>query len=100
MTAIAAGLICLVVILSCASGAPAAGEPLRLDEGPHLFVDDHLIAHQRDLTRTINQPERLREPVVTGPQDKCFQPYVTDEGETQFYCMAGIIARGHLRTGM
>lgn len=56
---------------------PEAHAPIRLSAGPHLFIDDHLIAEHKGLKRTINQPRRLPHPVVTGPEDKCFQPYLT-----------------------
>ena len=55
----------------------AAQAPLRLGLGSHLFLDDYLIAESTNLERVICQPERLPEPIVTGPEDKCFQPYVT-----------------------
>jgi hypothetical protein len=67
--AFAAALLSCVVAL--------AEEPLKLNAGPHLFLDDHLIAEQSNLERAVNHPERLPEPVVTGPEDKCFQPYLT-----------------------
>jgi hypothetical protein len=51
--------------------------PIRLGPGPHLFIDDHLVAAQSGLQRVVNQPPRLPEPIVTGREDKCFQPYVT-----------------------
>lgn len=59
---------------------PAAGAPLRLGTGPHLFVDDALIARSRHLTRRVNRPQRdpaLGNPIVTGKGDHCFQPYLT-----------------------
>jgi hypothetical protein len=46
-------------------------------KGPHLFLDDDLILTQENLHREITPPRRLPQPVVTGPEDKCFQPYVT-----------------------
>jgi hypothetical protein len=54
-----------------------AAEPLHLKPGPHLFVDDYLIASQHGLKRVAKEPDRLPHPIVTGPEDKCFQPYVT-----------------------
>lgn len=51
--------------------------PLDLGPGPHLFLDDHLIADQSNLKRVINHPVKHPDPVVTGPEDKCFQPYLT-----------------------
>ena len=50
---------------------------IHLSPGPHLFIDDYLIAEQQGLTRSVNHPPRVPNPVVTGPEDKCFQPYVT-----------------------
>lgn len=45
--------------------------------GPHLFLDEHLIAEQQNLRREVVVPQRLPEPIVTGSEDKCFQPYVS-----------------------
>jgi hypothetical protein len=74
----------------CAAGPPLAGlppassaealptAPIILKPGPHLFIDDHLIAESRNVARKVNSPKRdLPGPVVTGPEDKNFQPYVT-----------------------
>jgi hypothetical protein len=56
-----------------------ATEPLRLDPGPHLFIDNYLIADQYFLSRTVNQPIKIPEPVVTGgvDGDQNFQPYMS-----------------------
>lgn len=70
----AAGLLILLGWLVLAADA---AEPIVLRPGPQLFLDDYLIARQEGIERVINQPERLPEPVVTGPEDKCFQPYLT-----------------------
>ncbi|GMU21067.1 MAG: hypothetical protein AMXMBFR13_11610 [Phycisphaerae bacterium] len=84
------------------SGGARAEEPLRLEAGPHLFIDDHLIARQSGLRRVIVEPVRLPEPVVTGPEDKCFQPYVTvlrDPATKRFRIWYGIPeneSRSHL----
>lgn len=45
--------------------------------GPHFFLDDSLIAEQSNVRREIVAPKRLPQPIVTGPEDKCFQPYVS-----------------------
>ena len=45
--------------------------------GPYLLLDNALIAAQERLTRTIHQPERLPEPVVTSIEDENFQPYIS-----------------------
>lgn len=53
--------------------------PIELKPGPHLFIDDYLIGAQSFLSRTVNNPEKLPEPVVTGGKDgdQCFQPYMS-----------------------
>ena len=48
--------------------------------GPHLFVDDALIASAQNVTRTVVRPirdEAIPNPLVKGKQDQCFQPYLT-----------------------
>ncbi len=61
-------LICAVLLM--AGALPAAGktapETLRLGPGPHLFIDDYLIAEQSFLTRTINRPAKVPDPIITG----------------------------------
>src|SRR5687768_10203291 len=57
--------------------AEAPGEPIVLPRGPHLFIDDHLIAQQSNLTRRTVRQMRLTHPVITAAQDKNFQPYVS-----------------------
>ncbi len=55
-------------------------EPLRLGPGPHLFLDDYLVAESRNLDRVVESPRRdpsLPNPVVTGEEDGCFQPYMS-----------------------
>lgn len=54
------------------------GSPIALKAGPHLFVDEYLIELSENVTRRIQQPARdprLANPVVTGPLDRCFQPF-------------------------
>jgi len=65
----------VAAVLLCALAR--AETPVALGPGPHLFLDDYLIAEQSGLTRVIVPPAKLPEPVVTGPRDKCFQPYLT-----------------------
>ncbi len=52
---------------------------LELETGPHLFLDDYLIAEQSFLNRTVNQPQKLPEPIITGGKngDDVFQPYMS-----------------------
>lgn len=58
--------------------AEAQQTPLHLVPGPHLFIDDYLIAETDNVTREINHPVRdENNPIVTGKEDGCFQPYMT-----------------------
>lgn len=55
-------------------------EPVHLAEGPYLFIDDYLIADSNNIERVVNVPERdpgIPNPIVTGKEDGCFQPYMT-----------------------
>jgi len=54
-------------------------EPIKLDNGPHLFIDDFLIAENSFLGRTVNNPDKLPDPIVWGGMDKDnqFQPYLS-----------------------
>src|SRR5262245_12435547 len=73
----------LAGVLFCAAPSPAqtgkaSAKPFAMRKGPHLFLDDFLIEKAAGLTRTIHSPKRERpDPVVTGPKDKNFQPYMT-----------------------
>jgi len=77
MSSFALAVVCLALPSSVLLAASQAAQPIPLPSGPHLFVDDYLIAHEANLARVVNHPERLPDPVVTGPEDKCFQPYLT-----------------------
>jgi hypothetical protein len=73
----------LTLFLTCACVAPAAfaagaaaTQPLDLRAGPHLFVDDFLIADARGVKKVTQHPTRLPEPVL-GWQQHTTQPYVT-----------------------
>src|SRR5688572_30247871 len=58
--------------------ASMASAQMRLGPGPHLLIDDHLIAESKNLRRVVNPPTRdLPGPIVTGKEDGCFQPYMT-----------------------
>jgi len=72
------GLFMVMFILLLLTEVSLA-QPLRLDPGPHLFIDDYLIAEQSFLSRTVNQPKKMQEPVVTGGKDgdQNFQPYLS-----------------------
>lgn len=54
--------------------------PTHLGPGPHLFVDDFLIASSEGVSRVVVPPLRdpgIPNPIVTGKEDGCFQPYMT-----------------------
>ena len=56
------------------------GSPIHLEPGPHLFLDDYLIASSENVERVVTAPLRdaaIPNPVVTGEEDGCFQPYMT-----------------------
>ena len=40
---------------------PGTASPLRLAPGPHLFLDDLLVAESTRVTRRVNPPERVPE---------------------------------------
>jgi len=62
--------------VACASFA--GDGPLVLRPGPHLFVDDFLLERAWRVAREVCPPQRHpANPVVTGPEDRCFQPYMT-----------------------
>jgi hypothetical protein len=69
---------------------PTATEPIKLGPGPHLFIDDLLIAESHNVRRVVNPPvrgEQVKNPIITGKEDGCFQPYMTvlrDTGTGKF----------------
>ena len=71
---VAAGSIAL---LGAGRANPTAAQVRRLGPGPHLLLDDDLIAAQEGFGRVIQPPARLPEPIVDAARDKCFQPYVS-----------------------
>jgi hypothetical protein len=82
--AVAAAALLRAPLLSAAEAPAAAAQagggnaaPLALSPGEQLFLDDHLIGRQTNLTREIESPQRLPEPIITSAEDKCFQPYTT-----------------------
>jgi hypothetical protein len=60
--------------------APQKDWPIPAQPGPHLLLDDYLIAESHNVERVVVQPRRdpsIPNPIVTGPGDRCFQPYMT-----------------------
>ncbi len=60
-------------------GAVAEAEsPLPAQPGPHLLLDDYLIAASHGVRRVVLPPRRdpaLPNPLITGPTDRCMQPF-------------------------
>ena len=87
-----------------ARAATASTQPrLRLGPGEQLFIDEYLIAEQKNLTRVIEPPPvRLDKPIVESERDKCFQPYVSVLRDPQtrrfrlFYNVAVDSNRSHI----
>src|SRR5262249_4316529 len=80
------GCLCLVVaptgdhVVRAAAPQKAvpAARPIPLRPGPYPLLDSSLIERSANLTRRVQSPKRdLEGPVVTGPEDKNDQPYVT-----------------------
>lgn len=54
--------------------------PIALAPGPQLFLDEYLIESAAGVTRKVLSPQRdpaIPNPIITGPEDRCFQPYFT-----------------------
>ena len=68
-----------IVLFSISCDQSGEVKTIELKSGPHLFLDDYLIAEQSFLSRTVNNPEKLPEPIITGEKggDDNFQPYMT-----------------------
>ena len=65
------------VYIPRASGRNQA-DPIPVLPGPHLFVDDELIAFSRNLVRRVMPPQRdsaIPNPLVRGKEDGVYQPY-------------------------
>jgi len=64
--------------------------------GPYLMLDETLVAKQSQVRREVNHPSRLPDPIVTGYEDGCFQPYVTvvrDPQSKRFRMWYGVPAK-------
>ena len=74
---------------------------IELKPGPHLFIDDYLICEQSFLSRTVNNPQKKSEPIISGALggDDNFQPYMTvlwDDSIKRFRIWYGVpIDAGH-----
>jgi len=67
------------IYFPAAAKAPATAA-IPLGPGPHLFLDEFLIESSSNVARRVNVPRRdppIPNPLVTGKEDGCFQPYLT-----------------------
>jgi hypothetical protein len=77
------GRFLFLVLLLAAQRASAERDgddnPLVLPRGPHLLLDDHLIADSEGIERKVIPPQRfLDHPIVTGAvEHQNFQPFLT-----------------------
>jgi hypothetical protein len=73
--------ILLGAFVAARGGAAETRDPeaVVLAPGPHLFVDDHLLATSRRVERRVMQPERFLDgPIVTGSvEHQNWQPFLT-----------------------
>lgn len=71
----------LLPLLLAACDSPADSGPeagLALAPGPHLFIDNFLIEESSGVRRVVHSPSRdprIPNPLVTGVEDRVFQPY-------------------------
>jgi hypothetical protein len=71
-----AGALAAGPIVSAAFAGPQTA-PAEWRPGPYLLLDDELVADSSGLVREVHPPSRLPDPIVTGYEDGCFQPYLT-----------------------
>jgi hypothetical protein len=60
--------------------ATSPADVVAANPGPHLLVDDFLIATSQNLSRVVRQPRRdstIPNPVVNAKEDRTFQPYMS-----------------------
>jgi hypothetical protein len=75
--------------------------PIRLNRGPHLLIDDFLIAQSTGVRRCVNQPPRdpkIPNPLITGKGDECVAPYMTvlrDPGTGRFQIWYNVYKEKH-----
>ncbi len=64
-------------------------EPVDLYPGPHLFIDDYLIAESAHLDKKTHSPDRFLEEPILGYQQHTTQPYLTvlKDEQTQTFRM-------------
>jgi hypothetical protein len=80
----------LTAFAPIASAAPDGGAaPVKISTGPHLFIDEFLIAENRSLSRIVHAPTRVDHPVLDSARFGTTQPYLTvlaDDGHKSYRC--------------
>src|SRR5216110_2204277 len=65
---------------SASKATSRSSHPIPVLPGPHLLIDDYLIESSNNLARSVQVPQRdpaIANRLITGPQDRCFQPFFT-----------------------
>ncbi|HEV2294769.1 MAG TPA: hypothetical protein VGR35_13020 [Tepidisphaeraceae bacterium] len=79
--AIMATPVCFTIPLLLLLAGPAAAEQkqgfVHLGHGPHLFIDDDLIAESKGIRKVTQHPRRVLDSPVLGWKEHTTQPYVT-----------------------
>lgn len=72
------------IIYQPTEGIPGSAKeaelPVPASPGPHLLIDDYLIAASENVERVVVQPQRetsIPNPIVNAADDHTFQPYLT-----------------------
>ena len=72
-------LIIIIVLWVLVIGCDHHQQVFELNTGPHLFLDDYLLAERSFVSRTVNHPDKQPDPIITGSVggDNNFQPYMS-----------------------
>ncbi len=67
----------LLSMLSCPAWAEQGQGTVEVNRGPHLFIDDYLIAESEGVKKVTQHPKRVREGPILGWREHTTQPYLT-----------------------
>src|SRR4051794_37877307 len=67
----------LLALAAARSAAAGDREALEVGAGPHLFLDDYLVAESERLEKVVQAPRRLEAPVLDSARFGTTQPYLT-----------------------
>ncbi len=76
-TSIYAAVMLLLALGGLATAAEPGKSPLDLSPGPHLFIDDYLIAQSDGIKKVTQQPQRAFDAPILGWKEHTTQPYLT-----------------------